>query len=397
MKNSRRLLISSLLLLIFISISCQKEDSDENSNDNLLYSEQAYPGINGDTLTIFLDGHPIVCEYINGEYIYQGDIIIVPDDELKSTKGSAINASLLRWHNGIVPYTIHKDFPNQNRITKAINEYEVKTNIVFIPRTNEFNYVEFFATKDNSSSFLGVLGGRQRIRIAEWGTTGTVIHEIGHALGLLHEHCRNDRDNYVQIHWDNIPLLDRHNFIKWRTPFSINTQDFDFNSIMMYGPFAFSDNQEPTITKINGSGYSVNRDYLSDGDIEIINQIYSNAINSDFNITAEIHEYNSDWDNIVQNEFGSDFRLADWSDLVSYYNAGGDLLALFDELGLTEYGNSAFLYRNGQQFYTGARAYFATRHEHNKPSSYLAHENINNYLISLGSWDGSRKIMVIKK
>jgi len=43
------------------------------------------------------------------------------------------------------------------------------------------------------------------------------------------------------------------------------------------------------------------------------------------------------------------------------------------------------------------RDYYATRHEHNKPAGYLAHDNIDNYLISLGSWSGSRKIMASRK
>ena len=85
--------------------------------------------------------------------------------------------------------------------------------------------------------------------------------------------------------------------------------------------------------------------------------------------------------------------------LKTYYNNGGDLLKLFDNLGLTEYGNSAFLKRDGDVSYSNSRYYFASRHEGHLPSdyTYLAHENIGSYIISLGSWYGSNKIMVIKK
>ena len=115
-----------------------------------------------------------------------------------------------------------------------------------------------------------------------------------------------------------------------------------------------------------------------------------------FAVTTEKYEYNGNWTQIVDN-LNSEYRVADWEDLKDFYNSGGDLLDLFDGLGLTEYGDTAFVTRSGDQFYSSDRAYFATRHEHNLPSYYLAHDNIDNYLISLGSWYSKQKILMIKK
>ena len=118
---------------------------------------------------------------------------------------------------------------------------------------------------------------------------------------------------------------------------------------------------------------------------------------SDFAITQSTHEYNTDWNQIIRDEFGDDYKVADWKDLEKFHEQGGDLLALFDQLGLTAIGSDVTIKYKGVKNYEADRGYYATRHEHNKPVGYLAHDNIDNYLISLGSWSGTRKIMAIKK
>jgi hypothetical protein len=75
-----------------------------------------------------------------------------------------------------------------------------------------------------------------------------IIHELGHCLGLLHEHQRPDRDTYVNIMWNNILSGKEFNFDIMDNPLYIEQNfAYDFLSIMHYTSHAFSINGSPTI------------------------------------------------------------------------------------------------------------------------------------------------------
>ena len=59
----------------------------------------------------------------------------------------------------------------------------------------------FFSCYSN----VGRRGGRQDVSIG-YGCLrkGTPIHEMMHVLGFFHEMARPDRDDNVDIHWENI-------------------------------------------------------------------------------------------------------------------------------------------------------------------------------------------------
>lgn len=46
------------------------------------------------------------------------------------------------------------------------------------------------------------------------GDYGIIEHEICHALGMMHEQQRPDRDDYVTINWNNLTSKGRSNFLK---------------------------------------------------------------------------------------------------------------------------------------------------------------------------------------
>uniref|UniRef100_A0A0N5BYL7 Metalloendopeptidase n=1 Tax=Strongyloides papillosus TaxID=174720 RepID=A0A0N5BYL7_STREA len=79
-----------------------------------------------------------------------------------------------------------------------------------------------------------------------------VIHETLHALGLYHEHCRFDRDIYLQIRHQNMDEGGIRNCLK------VNYRDsntyflnFDYGSIMHYGSYSYSINNRKTFVTID--------------------------------------------------------------------------------------------------------------------------------------------------
>lgn len=94
-------------------------------------------------------------------------------------------------------------------------------------------------------------------------------------------HNHDDRDNFVEIKWENIKGKYKTNFEKVTSEFFDNFgTSYDFSSVMHYKADAFSSNDLDTIVprdviggndakKALGRGES-----MSEGDIERINKMY---------------------------------------------------------------------------------------------------------------------------
>lgn len=93
-------------------------------------------------------------------------------------------------------------------INRAIDDYHRLTCIKWVPRTGtEEDYVYFSNHKPGCNSRVGRQGGRQYVNLNSPGCLrkkGTVLHEMMHALGFLHEQSRSERDKYVTIYLKNV-------------------------------------------------------------------------------------------------------------------------------------------------------------------------------------------------
>ncbi|MFZ0280201.1 MAG: M12 family metallopeptidase, partial [Bacteroidales bacterium] len=260
---------------------------------------EAFPGIDGELMDFIIDGKTITIEKINNKYVFQADILLTKDQLTSgSNKGAGFIPLMHKWNCNTVYYKINNNLAHRiNDINAAIQHYESNTHLKFIEWTDpdQKNYVELMWHDTACCSNYGMTGLRQEINLANWGTIGTIIHEIGHTVGLAHEHSRTDRNDYVNVFYNNIKLREKEakaNFdIIWT---KYNTSYFDFNSIMLYHSYAFSKGipNYPTIKKLDGSPFEVNDEALSVGDIEVINLIYPELIvsNACVDITSTVTE-----------------------------------------------------------------------------------------------------------
>jgi uncharacterized protein (TIGR03437 family) len=238
-----------------------------------------------------LGGRLIRYQVRGGFAVVQGDIIIGTAAEaeaagLSSTsKSPTPQASVLtfntsnpqKWPNATMPYVIDSDIPNPQRILDGIAHWNTKTQFHIVPRaTTDANYVHFSrsTTLDAAcSSYLGMIGGGQTIATTDGCTTGSVIHELGHAWGLEHEQVRADRNGNVTVLYQNMDKRFIYNFDQQFTT-SRDTGYYDFDSIMHYPATGFTRNDLDSMETVPVGIPIGQRNGLSAGDIDGISRTY---------------------------------------------------------------------------------------------------------------------------
>jgi murein DD-endopeptidase MepM/ murein hydrolase activator NlpD len=115
----------------------------------------------------------------------------------------------------------------------------------------------------------------------------------------------------------------------------------------------------------------------------------------DFRITARAYGEKEDLYEAVQSEFGDAYRLADWLDIGQLSENRDDWA---DALGLEEgESNGLFVSNEGYRIWLG-RQYFIARFDHSRPKSFLAHDDIDDDLVCLGSWqDFKRRLLAVRR
>ena len=223
-----------------------------------------------------LDGRPITYRMHEGQALYQDDIILGPATKPNGQRNTSFYIGNL-WPGGLIPYEIDPAIPAATlaQLQQAIATWNAYgTPIRLQPRAGETDYARFVRsalTTGVCSSAVGRRGGAQTVTLEDLCTAPSIIHEIGHTVGMWHEQSRIDRNFHVTVLYENIAKNYASNYTI--EPTGQDLGGYEYGSSMHYRPFSFSDGKlamesvPPGIPMGETSG-------MNAGDLDVVTRKY---------------------------------------------------------------------------------------------------------------------------
>lgn len=178
-----------------------------------------------------------------------------------------------------VPYVV--DAGNATTIANAVAEVNgVMAGVLqWVPRVAETDYVSFNLTAPNSgacASSVGRIGGKQIISGDPECGVPTLVHEMGHAIGLWHVQQDGAAGAFVELRLDKMDPAKRGNN---QPIFTTRTQDgYDYSSIMHYSRTNFPNSADRVTLETRPAGMDVaSYTTYSPADIDALLRLYGAA------------------------------------------------------------------------------------------------------------------------
>lgn len=207
--------------------------------------------------------------------------------ELSAKGASGFQAySSKAWKKGVVPVKFHSSISkaNQDLFYKACQAWGKVAKVSCRAKgLFDSNYLYVTNTKAANRCWTelgaGASGGERVFNFAAdwcWNSV-SLLHELGHVLGLMHEHQRPDRDLYIQVFPENAGEM-AYSYDKLSLGAMDNSGPYDFYSIMHYWNAAYSVNGKLIMVPRPGfekyASIMGRATTLSAGDQTLIQKIY---------------------------------------------------------------------------------------------------------------------------
>lgn len=179
--------------------------------------------------------------------LFERDILIEKDvKQMENRPRTKRAASRNIWDFGVIPYVIDENvgfsYDQIVKIKEGMQHWEQFTCIKFVER-NAVEHDYFIRFTKLSCGCCSPVGIQRYLIYSGLNVSltdgcfhkSTILHELGHAIGFWHEHQRPDRDNYVEIQYENILDGLEYSFDK-KTDDDVDSlnEAYDYYSIMHY-------------------------------------------------------------------------------------------------------------------------------------------------------------------
>jgi Astacin (Peptidase family M12A)/Divergent InlB B-repeat domain/Abnormal spindle-like microcephaly-assoc'd, ASPM-SPD-2-Hydin len=233
-------------------------------------------------------GMPVTYVVKNGKAIFQGDIVlekIETIDPQRPLPSYGVDYAKYLWpkvgSQYQIPYVIASGSGDLTNLNSAITQFNnTFSNIQFVAFTSQTDYVNFDFDPNNFSgeceAIVGRAGGEETVGGSGSCTLPTILHELGHVVGLWHEQSRPDRNTYVSVNYGNLIKGSISNFNQIYDNAQTFGTLFDYASIMEYPAFSFSRNGGPAIESIPAGIPLSNQTGYAATDIDGIERLYGN-------------------------------------------------------------------------------------------------------------------------
>lgn len=148
------------------------------------------------------------------------------------------------WRLSTVVYYIDDTVPFsvKYKIIEVMNEITEISEIKFRERNKvDVAYINIIYVENDVTQCTSIVGchdSKQNVTLGSYCLENDGIkHELMHAIGFVHEQSRPDRDDYININYDNIEPSKRHNYDKqsnfvWDN--IVENTEYDLKSILHY-------------------------------------------------------------------------------------------------------------------------------------------------------------------